>query len=542
MRQCKVVADFPVTAWRMSSLHRPLLLAINYRWHPPPKGQAPAGRINEDALKTDMMLGTAKFATFQAEVNAALDALPQLDMEQINITLKEYGSKYYPKESTQTMAPYRSKMVHEIVHSRWQHLAAMRRHSRFGISQLFLFWKHLSKFRALRREANRASREARRMRIDDLLKEAEQYAKAQNLHKLYKIIRQLAPKQPFKKVQIYDKDGQMLSTTQEADAICTHFSAIFRGGQTVEPWPCPEGVALFSYEDLLSTMLCIPMNKATPPHMAPGVTWKAAASGLAGVVHRHLGNLWRGPQIQVLQSWRDGWLALMGKPGKPCRRPGDFRPLCLQDPLGKALLRLIASRVRPFIQEYASPFPQPAYLPQRSTSGALLYIFEQCRSIRGLIQASKMNIHARRAGYTAHKHAGGYILSLDMTGAFDSVPREHIRDSLLEAGIPESDVILILTWLHTSTYHLQHGNIPLKIVTDRGVRQGCVLSPLIWTCYTCYILRRLDESFNLRDVQLYADDFVYCAKRSGHVMNFLLRSKSSRSSCNISGSMASQST
>ena len=104
--------------------------------------------------------------------------------------------------------------------------------------------------------------------------------------------------------------------------------------------------------------------------------------------------------------------------------------------------------------------------------------------------------------------SGGMVLSLDMSQAFDSVPRQHIQAALLDAGVAESDVQLIMQWLHGSTYHMKHGRISLSILTQRGVRQGCVLSPLLWSCFTCYVAKRLPEKLSKRDLQMYADDFI----------------------------------
>ncbi|CAE7232869.1 unnamed protein product [Symbiodinium sp. CCMP2592] len=123
------------------------------------------------------------------------------------------------------------------------------------------------------------------------------------------------------------------------------------------------------------------------------------------------------------------------------------------------------------VQEYAYRCPQHAYLPQRSTEG-------------------------------------GYILSLDMSMAFDAVPRSLVRDSLLAAGVGDHEVHIIMEWLTGSTYHLQHAHINLRIVTERGIRQGCILSPLIWTCFTCYVAYQLEPIIPLTDLQIYADDFL----------------------------------
>eukprot|EP00439_Symbiodinium_sp_Y106_P074449 s3080_g14.t1 len=100
------------------------------------------------------------------------------------------------------------------------------------------------------------------------------------------------------------------------------------------------------------------------------------------------------------------------------------------------------------------------------------------------------------------------VLSLDMSHAFDSVPRQYLQAALLDAGVARADVQLIMQWLQGSEYHLQHGRINLSILTHRGVRQGCVLSPLLWSCFTCYVAKRLPQTLRKQDLQMYADDFL----------------------------------
>ena len=202
-------------------------------------------------------------------------------------------------------------------------------------------------------------------------------------------------------------------------------------------------------------------------------------------------------------------MVLMRKPNKPGRGPGDFRPLCLQDPCGKAIIKLVADKIRPAIHLHASRFPQHAYLPGRSTEGALLNVFNRCRHIRQITQNAGHNVFARRSGNTSEPYTGGIVLSLDMTTAFDSVPRVLTRDSLLRAGVADADISIIMAWLTGATYHLQHAHVNLRIITAKGVRQGCTLSPLVWACYTCYVAEHLESLISLDDLQIYADDFIW---------------------------------
>ena len=74
-----------------------------------------------------------------------------------------------------------------------------------------------------------ASRAARRQRVDNLLHEAEHKAGLHNTHKLYAIIRQIAPKHPFRRVKTYGEEGEILSREAEAERLRTHFANIFQG-------------------------------------------------------------------------------------------------------------------------------------------------------------------------------------------------------------------------------------------------------------------------------------------------------------------------
>ena len=227
--------------------------------------------------------------------------------------------------------------------------------------------------------------------------------------------------------------------------------------------------------------------------------------------------------FEVPQPWKDGWLVLAQKPQKPGQDPSDYRPLCLQDPCGKAMIRLLAERIRPVIQAYARRCPQYAYLAGRSMEGALLNVFHRCRRIRQLTQSSGYSVFARRAGEVSTPFTGGLMLSLDLSAAFDSVPRQQVQKSLIAAGVATQDIRMIMSWMEGSCYHLQHAQVNLSILTTKGVRQGCVLSPLIWTCFTCFVVYGLQDFLDLEDLQLFADDFCgarYFTRRSSSLTLF----------------------
>ena len=515
MRQCKPQHGFPVTAWRLSGLHVPLCTCLNFRWRPPPNRDRQA-KIDSDQVNLALKQQLPVLQQFRQAVAAMTGHVQAYSTEVFNQALMQQGALFFPEVRQPRCSPSDADIIKQVARSRWKHFQLSRQHARSPgwngmqlMNRVFMTWMHFAKFRGMRREANKASRDARRDRFERLLTDAAECAASLNMQRLFKVVRQLAPKQPYRRMKLYGPNGEILSIAQEAQAIKTHFEAILHDDEQSQTQLGPQAVATFSLDEMHAELARIPANKATPKHLAPGVLWRAAAPIIAPVLVDTLDRQWCDTAI-VPQSWKDGWVALAQKPGKPGRDPGDFRPLCLQDPVGKAVLKLIAMRIRPRVQAYASNCPQHAYLKGRSAEGALLAVFDKCREIRTLAQAARRDIFAKRQGIKSTPHAGGLVLSLDMSMAFDIVPRCHIQAALLEAGVSAAEVALIMEWLLGSTYHIKHGSINLSITTERGVRQGCVLSPLVWTCFTCYVIKRLDPIISLQDLQLYADDFLMC--------------------------------
>ena len=73
----------------------------------------------------------------------------------------------------------------------------------------------------------------------------------------------------------------------------------------------------------------------------------------------------------IPQSWKDGSLFLLPKPGKKPDTAANLRPLALQDPLGTTILGLLTTAARSSVLSTLCAQPQYAYLPQRGTFEAI---------------------------------------------------------------------------------------------------------------------------------------------------------------------------
>ena len=68
---------------------------------------------------------------------------------------------------------------------------------------------------------------------------------------------------------------------------------------------------------------------------------------------------------------------------------------------------------------------------------------------------------------------------------------------------------LVMEWLRNSAYHVSHAGSDIAVVPRRGIRQGCVLSPLLWSCATGLLLTRMQPILSdVMNTTMYADDFL----------------------------------
>ena len=75
-------------------------------------------------------------------------------------------------------------------------------------------------------------------------------------------------------------------------------------------------------------------------------------------------------------------------------------------------------------------FPQFAYLPGRGTWEAITRVQAHVKAVQGLHQQWKYDAGQVKApGIKRPLVYGGCQLFLDMTGAFDAMPREHLKEA-----------------------------------------------------------------------------------------------------------------
>src|SRR6267154_1524021 len=112
-----------------------------------------------------------------------------------------------------------------------------------------------------------------------------------------------------------------------------------------------------------------------------------------------------------------------------------------------------------------------------------------------------------------------YLCFVDYQKAFDRVKHDKLMEVMEKAGVPDLERRLII-----NLYWRQHavvrwdGEISGEVVVERGVRQGCVISPLLLNLYCEFMIKEAMEGVegvtfggvNVMDLR-YANDAVLVA-------------------------------
>lgn len=223
---------------------------------------------------------------------------------------------------------------------------------------------------------------------------------------------------------------------------------------------------------------------------------------------------WHSEQPFLPSSRKDSWMVWLTKPGKTPDHPKHLRPLALQEPLGKCVMTLLAQHLRNFAFMKLCTWPQWAYIHGRGTGDALARVSAHCELVQ-----SKLRAHARRTPHSiAEGHAlapicGGLQLFVDLSRAFDSIPRQYVFQSVVDLWVPPLLYKLIRSW-HTDThYRVTTTNFTDAVPTEVGIREGCTCAPILWSISMWRLMIQCFHDFGpwiLEALNLFADDFHVC--------------------------------
>lgn len=202
-------------------------------------------------------------------------------------------------------------------------------------------------------------------------------------------------------------------------------------------------------------------------------------------------------------------IVFLSKPGKSPSAPANLRPIALLEPCGKVLMHQLGSALRAQAEPQIHQWPLFAYLQGRCAHDAIRRVIQHCSDTKQLQFMLQHRIHQSAAGST-NSLTGGLLVSLDLSKAFDTVPRNRLFQSLQQLELDPHLLSRLWHAYQTTENEFEHRGCHRKFVACRGIRQGCSAAPTLWTLYTLAILvdlaDKMPKQWLLAYLTIFADD------------------------------------
>ena len=412
-------------------------------------------------------------------IKAVSDSLSLTTYGQLPSTLRQICGAYFQQERAPKQPRWCDEGMRSRVGAMWRsyrlskgHVIAPTHPVSTSLQQLFnigllrkIFhrWHHRSKFSKAQLATRKHGRDLKKQRMLDLLEEARSAIINHNQHGLFRVVRSIAPKQRKPPLQIFGKNGEIVSKTKELEILKAHFEKVWR---SPEDWKSP---TLATSPQTTSSNVFYPpdeteithavetmrAHKAVPHTFPPSAIWKKHSSVIGSATHRITRDFWQDGGQLFPPSWRDTHIILLQKPNKPPGVPPSMRPIGLQDPLAKAYAMLLAKKLTPFALEYLRDVPQFAYVAGRDILGSLERAVRRCKGVRRRTKAGSYNIWSRKREQKRQEFTIGLQASLDLSQAFDTAPWQLIEAALVRAAVPSCLREAIMQWVTSAKYLIE---------------------------------------------------------------------------------------
>jgi len=327
--------------------------------------------------------------------------------------------------------------------------------------------------------------------------------------KIFRITRTYKTKKKERQSNIKDREGETLIEMEEINRRWSQYFEELLNGEGAEEEEDEreeevEEVGAEREEDEITVEELETSMKGMKNDKAPGEDGLVVELLREGGVELHekvlelLNECWR--RKEVPENWGKTIIIPIYKQKGDTGECKNYRGISIMDHIAKLYERVLERRLRESIEPQLGE-EQYGYRKGRSTTD-LMFALRQI--------GEKIYEYNRRA----------YVVFVDLRKAFDTVPRKRLWEVLEEGyGVSRG-----LCKALESMYKVTKCNVRTGYKNDRwfevgkGVKQGSVLSPLLFIAYMDKIIDEVREEMgNLGgDIMAYADDLaLWCENREG---------------------------
>jgi hypothetical protein len=380
----------------------------------------------------------------------------------------------------------------------------------------------LETYNALDRQVKRSARQDRRNWLNDIADQAQEAAERQQTRELYRLTKRLTGSSRPADKPVRSLDGNPLTNVElQLTRWTEHFQSVlnppsdFPNPHTRELDPNVQIPKITtdidttrpSVNEIRMAIESLGSGKAPGPDGLACELLKAELDMVSDHLHSIIGSFWESRSFP--KGWKEAMLIKLPKKGD-LSLCGNWRGIALQNSISKVIARIIHNRISP-IQDVCLRREQAGFRRGRSCVdhvNTLRVIIEQYSEFQ-----SPLN-----------------LLFVDFKSAFDKVDRSMMWQILLLYGVPAPIIELIKHLYTDANFRVLHsGMIGPEFGVDSGVKQGCILSPLLFNIVLDYVMRRVSQKkrgihwnvfSRLSDLD-YADDIVGMTETMGEMESFL---------------------
>ena len=211
------------------------------------------------------------------------------------------------------------------------------------------------------------------------------------------------------------------------------------------------------------------------------------------------------------ERWSRAILCSLHK-GGDIDEPGNYRGISLLSVIGKIFTKVLNERLVQWAKENGECYEEQAgYKKGYSTVDQIF------------------NLHALGQKYLSRKGGRFYVMYVDFSKAFDRIPHKMLWFQMFKRGIHGKimDVLRSMYGQLKSCIRLENNCVTEYFDCCVGTRQGCMLSPFLFTFYLNELIEQInekggkgifvDEVWHDVKILLYADDIILCADTVGNL-------------------------
>lgn len=367
------------------------------------------------------------------------------------------------------------------------------------------------------RAVKKSARRDKRLWAENIATEAQAASDTNRSRDLYNTVKRLTKKFSVSSKPIKKPDGSLTSSQQEQISVWTEFyrdmlsnpdataSNVCDCAQHTErqdiDTTCPD------LAEIIGAIKDLKVNKASGPDNILPELLKTDPITSAMILLPLISRYWETEQL--VQQVKQGTIIKIPKKGdlSECK---NWRGITLLNTSNKVIARILHKRLEKALSSDLRT-EQAGFRPQRSC-------IDHVNTLRIIVEQS------------VEWRSPLYLAFIDFEKAFDTIQYEAIWTALMCKGIPRKLIALIKELYTEATCQVSHENhLGEPIPINAGVRQGCVLSPMLFNIALDEVMKKVTKEKrgiswglqgNLEDLE-YADDICLLAHKKTHMKDKL---------------------